>query len=60
MGQTVRSREVLRRLAVVDESFAEDLAGLRLDLPGSRLLDPKAAALVLVGALVAREGAENR
>ena len=53
MGQTVSFQEVLRRLAIIDESFAEDQAGLRLDLPGSRLLDPKTAALVQVGALVA-------
>jgi 4-carboxymuconolactone decarboxylase len=53
MGQTVSFQEVLRRLAIIDESFAEDQAGLRLDLPGSGLLDPKTAALVQVGALVA-------
>ena len=53
MGQTVRSQEILRRLAVIDEGFAEDQAGLGLGLPASRLLDPKTAALVRVGALVA-------
>jgi hypothetical protein len=52
MGQTVSFQEVLRRLAIIDESFAEDQAGLRLDLPGSGLLDPKTAALVQVGTLV--------
>jgi hypothetical protein len=53
MDRTVSFQEVLRRLAIIDESFAEDQAGLRLDLPGSQLLDPKAAALVQMGALVA-------
>ena len=48
MGQTVRSQEILRRLAIIDEGFAEDQAGLGLGLPASRLLDPKTAALVLV------------
>jgi alkylhydroperoxidase/carboxymuconolactone decarboxylase family protein YurZ len=51
MGQTVSFQEVLRMLAIIDESFVQ--AGLRLDLPGSGLLDPKTAALVQVGALVA-------
>jgi hypothetical protein len=52
MDRTAGFEEVLRRLAIIDESFAEDQAGLRLDLPGSQLLDPKAAALVQMGALV--------
>jgi alkylhydroperoxidase/carboxymuconolactone decarboxylase family protein YurZ len=53
MDQTVRFQEILRKLAVIDERFVEDQAGLGLGLPGSRLLDPKTAALVQVGALVA-------
>ena len=53
MSQTARFQEILRRLAIIDESFAEDHAGLRLGSPGPRLLDPKTAALVQVGALVA-------
>lgn len=53
MGQTVRFQEILRRLAIIDESFVEDQAGLGLGLAASRLLDPKTAALVQVGALVA-------
>jgi alkylhydroperoxidase/carboxymuconolactone decarboxylase family protein YurZ len=53
LDRTVSFQEVLRRLAIIDESFAEDQAGLRLDLPGSPLLDPKTAALVQMGALVA-------
>jgi hypothetical protein len=53
MGQAVRFQEILRRLAIIDEGFVEDQAGLGLGLPGSRLLDPKTAALVQVGGLVA-------
>ena len=53
MGQIVRFQEILRKLAIIDEGFVEDQAGLGLGLPGSRCLDPKTAALVRVGALVA-------
>ena len=53
MGQTVRLQEILRKLAIIDEGFAEDQAGLGLGLPVSPLLDPKTAALVRVAALVA-------
>jgi alkylhydroperoxidase/carboxymuconolactone decarboxylase family protein YurZ len=55
MGQTVRFQEILRRLAIIDEGFVEDRAGLGLGLglPASRCLDPKTAALVRVGALAA-------
>ena len=53
MGQTDRFHEILRRLAIIDEAFVEDRAGLGLGLPGSQPLDPKTAALVRVGALVA-------
>jgi|SRR5215469_13351052 len=53
MNQTVRFQEILRRLAIIDEGFVEDQAGLGLAMPVSRLLDPKTAALVRVGALVA-------
>ena len=53
MGQAVRYREILRRLAIVDEGFVGDQAGLGLALPGSPFLDPKTAALVRVGALAA-------
>jgi 4-carboxymuconolactone decarboxylase len=52
MNQTVRFQEILRKLAIIDEGFVEDEAGLGLGLPASRL-DPKTAALVRVGALVA-------
>ena len=39
MNQTVRFQEILRRLAIIDEGFAEDQAGLGLGLPASWLLD---------------------
>ena len=52
MNQTVRFQEILRKLAIIDEGFVDDQAGLRLGLPASGL-DPKTAALVRVGALVA-------
>jgi len=55
MGRAVRFQEILRRLAIIDEGFVEDQAGLglRLGVAASRPLDPKIAALVQVGALVA-------
>ena len=52
MNQTVRFQEIMRRLAIIDEGFVEDQAGLRLGLPGFRL-EPKTAALARVGALAA-------
>jgi len=53
MSQTVRFQEIMRRLAIIDESCVEDQAGLSLALPTSGLLDPRTAALVQVGVLVA-------
>ena len=52
MNQRMRFQEILRTLAIIDEGFVEDQAGLGLGLPASRL-DPKTAALARVGALVA-------
>lgn len=49
----VRFQEILRRLAIIDEAFVEEQAGLGLGLPATELLDPKTAALVRVGAVVA-------
>lgn len=46
-------QEILRRLAIIDEGFADDQAGLRLAPPGAQGLDPKVAALVRVGAVAA-------
>ena len=53
MGQTVRFQEILRRLAIIDDGFVEDRAGLGLGPARTRVLDPKTAALVQVGALAA-------
>ena len=53
MGQTVRFQETLRRLAMIDEGFVEDQAGLGLGLAAASALDPKIAALLQVGVSVA-------
>ena len=53
MSQAMRSEEILRKLAVVDEGFAGDQAGLVLGAPRARILDPRTAALVRVGVLAA-------
>ncbi|HEY7362031.1 MAG TPA: carboxymuconolactone decarboxylase family protein [Streptosporangiaceae bacterium] len=49
----MRFQETLRRLAMIDEGFVEDQAGLGLDPAGKTALDPKTAALLQVGVLVA-------
>jgi 4-carboxymuconolactone decarboxylase len=53
MSQTARYQETLRRLAMIDEGFVEDEAGLGLALARTSALDPKTAALVQLGILVA-------
>ena len=53
MGQTARFQETLRKLAMIDEGFVEDEAGLALDPAGESALDPKTAALLQVGVSVA-------
>ena len=53
MGQTVRFQEILRRLAVIDEGLVQDQAGLGLGQAATWVMDPKTAALVQMGALVA-------
>jgi alkylhydroperoxidase/carboxymuconolactone decarboxylase family protein YurZ len=53
MGQTIRFQEILRRLAMIDEGFVEGQAGLGLDPAGVSALEPKTAALLRLGALVA-------
>ena len=53
MTQTKRFQETLRRLAMIDEGFVEDQAGLGLGLAGTPALHPKAAALLQLGASVA-------
>ena len=39
------SRETLRRLAMIDEGFVKDEAGLALGPAGTSALDPKTSAL---------------
>ena len=53
MGQTARFQDILRRLAVMDEGVVQDQAGLGLGQGGPWVMDPKTAALVQMGALVA-------
>ena len=53
MGQTVRFQEVLRSLAMIEEGFVKDEAGLGLDPAATSALDPKTAALLQVGVCVA-------
>ena len=53
MCQTVRFQAILRRLAIIDEGFVQDQAGLGLGQARARVMDPKTAALVQMGALVA-------
>jgi 4-carboxymuconolactone decarboxylase len=53
MGLTVRFQETLRRLAMIDEGFVEDEAGLGLGLARTSALDPKTAALLQVAVSVA-------
>jgi 4-carboxymuconolactone decarboxylase len=53
MSQTARFQETLRRLAMIDEAFVEDQAGLRLVPAGGLTLDPKTAALLQLGVSVA-------
>jgi hypothetical protein len=52
-GPDVRFQETLRRLAMIDEGFVEDEAGLRLGPAAASALDPKTAALLQVGISVA-------
>ena len=53
MGQTARFQETLRRLAMIDEGFVADEAGLGLGLVKTPALDPKTTALLQVGVSVA-------
>ncbi len=53
MGLTVKFQETLRRLAMIDEGFVEDQAGLGLGLTGTSALDPRTTALLQVGVSVA-------
>jgi 4-carboxymuconolactone decarboxylase len=53
MDLTVRFQETLRRLAVIDEGFVEDEAGLGLGPAGTSALDPKTVALLQMAVSVA-------
>ena len=53
MSQAMRFQETLRRLAMIDEGFVEDQAGLGMGLAGTSALPPKTAALLQLGASVA-------
>ena len=53
MSQTARYKETLRRLAMIDEAFVEDEAGLGLAVARTPNLEPRTAALLQLGALVA-------
>ena len=53
MSHTARFQETLRRLAMIDEGFVEDEAGLGLGQAATWTLDPKTVALLRVGASVA-------
>jgi 4-carboxymuconolactone decarboxylase len=53
MSPMNRFEEILRRLAVIDEGFVEDGAGLGLGPAGTSALDPRTVALLRLGASVA-------
>ena len=53
MSQRVRFQETLRRLALIDEGFVEDEAGLELGPAPTSALDPKTGALLRLAASVA-------
>ena len=59
MNQAVRFQEILRRLAIIDETLVEGQAGLGLDPRGLSTLDPKTAALLQLAALVAIGSSEG-
>ena len=53
LSEIVRFQETLRRLAMIDEGFVQDEAGLGMDQAATSALDPKTAALLQLGASVA-------
>jgi 4-carboxymuconolactone decarboxylase len=53
MSQTVSFQQTLRRLAMIDEGFVVDEAGLGLSVAGTPALDPRTVALLQVAASVA-------
>ena len=48
-----RFQDILRKLAIIDEGFVEDEAGLGLGPAGTTALDARTVALLRLGALVA-------
>jgi alkylhydroperoxidase/carboxymuconolactone decarboxylase family protein YurZ len=59
MNQAVRFQDILRRLAIIDETLVEGQAGLGLDPRGLSALDPKTAALLQLAVLVAIGSSEG-
>ena len=53
MNQETKSQEFLRKLAMIHEGLVQDKARLGLDLSRVSALDPKTAALIVVGVVVA-------
>lgn len=54
VGHVTSYQDILRRLAIIDERFVTDKAGLVLGKPRDGwVLDPKVAGLVRIGALAA-------
>jgi 4-carboxymuconolactone decarboxylase len=53
MNQEARSHETLHKLAMIHEGFIQDKARLALDLTRTSTLDPKMAALLMLGVAVA-------
>jgi 4-carboxymuconolactone decarboxylase len=53
MSQTARFQEILRRLAMVDEAFVGDQAGLGLGPAGTPALDARTASLLQLAVSVA-------
>ena len=53
MSETARFQETLRRLAMVDETFVEDHAGLGLDPARTLTLDAKTVSLLQLAVSVA-------
>jgi 4-carboxymuconolactone decarboxylase len=53
MSQTARYQETLRKLAMIDEGFVEDEAGLGFALARTSSLEPRIATLLQLGILVA-------
>jgi 4-carboxymuconolactone decarboxylase len=53
MSETARFQETLRRLAIVNEAFVGNQAGLGLDPAGTLALDTKTISLLQLAVLVA-------